>query len=37
LKVLPMQHFQTAASVLTHRLPISENLTVLFMEATSYG
>jgi hypothetical protein len=32
LKVPPMQHFQTAASVLTHRLPISENLMVLIME-----
>jgi hypothetical protein len=32
LKVLLMQRFQTAAAVLTHRLPISENLKVLLME-----
>jgi hypothetical protein len=32
LKVLLMQRFQTAASVLTHRLPVSENLKVLLME-----
>jgi HD-GYP domain-containing protein (c-di-GMP phosphodiesterase class II) len=27
-----MRHFQTAASVLTHRLPISKNLKILLME-----
>jgi hypothetical protein len=26
MKVLPMQHFHAAATVLTHRLPVSENL-----------
>jgi glycosyltransferase involved in cell wall biosynthesis len=34
LKVPLMQHFQTAASVLTHRLPTSENLKILLMEVT---
>jgi hypothetical protein len=33
LKMLPMQHFQTAASVLTHRLPIPEKRKFLLMEA----